>query len=55
MVLAWAAKLQGRLEDVRMLFEKRAEGEEKPRIISGPIVISFIMCIAYMIFDVVVQ
>lgn len=53
MVLAWAAKLQGRLENVRLLFERRAEGEKRPRIISGPIVISFIMCIAYMIFDMV--
>lgn len=50
LVLAWAAKLQGRLENMRLLFESRSEGENKPKIITGPIVISFIMCLGYMIF-----
>ncbi len=52
-VLAWAAKLQGRMSNLRQLFEGKTEGEDRVKIITAPIVIAFILCLTYMILSII--
>lgn len=51
MVLAWAAKLQDRITNVRQIFDR--DEEKGKNIITAPLVVAFVLCLAYMLFTAV--
>lgn len=50
-VLAWAAKLQNRTDYIKRMFDN--EEEKGKNIITASIIVAFILCLAYMIFNVI--
>lgn len=48
LVLLFVAKMEGRLQNISYMFSKREEGEEKPKVLSVPMIVALIICIAMM-------
>lgn len=50
-VLVWLCKNQGREEYIRWLWRERKSGRKKGRLVSAPLIIAVILCLAYMLLN----
>ena len=54
-VLVWLCRNQGREEYVLWLLRERKSGKKKGKLISIPLIIAIVICLGYMILNVVWQ
>ena len=51
-VLVWLCRNQGRDEYAEWLLQERKSGKKKGRLVSVPLVIGIVVCLAYMLLNV---